>query len=455
MNRVEFDRRGFLKSALAALGFSAIPGSSLLAAPDGWSPSGRAELVFGFISDSHVRRDGDPAKERVWPRTPTTYLENALRFFRDQEVDAVVHGGDMAHRGLLCELKFHADVWWRIFPGDRLPNGRKVERIFVTGNHEWCRNDPFAEKVYPDPEVRRANVLANDMPRHWEAVWREPYVRVWHRRVKGYDFFGEHFEDRFGDVAKLVRDKAPRGRKPFFIVHHMIPDEAFCTGLAGYSNAVMLFGHWHNTSAHLGTIHQREFAMINGPSLRSNDIPGIPGFKPDKATRCDKDEIQHGYLVRVYGDFVVFERHDFHHGGKVGPDLVLPLDRLAEKPFSPEALDRVFGAPAFSRGAKPSAAADGDGVALEIPPADANPKSRAYAYDIVIVGEAGKAAALRTCVYAAGCDYADGHPAAKGPTRIMIERKRLPSGSVLTCAVRPVSSLGTTGTPVSCKVTVV
>lgn len=457
--KTTLNRLQFLRSSLSALGFAAVPGSRLWAAPAAWRPSGKPALVFGFITDSHIRRDGDPKKgdDAIWPRTPDTYLRNALTFFRDAGVDAVLHGGDMAHRGLRCEMQFHANVWKEIFPNDRLPDGRKVERLFVSGNHEWNRNNNFEFKVYPDPAVCERNVLHNDMPRHWREVWGEPYEKAWHKVVKGYHFFGEHWEDAYGDVVPLFKkyETELKGTKPFFHLQHLMPgagegDPRTAAALKDFPNAVVFFGHWHNTSAHLGTLHHETCVMVNGPSLRSNDIPKIPGFVPDARTRCDKDLTQHGYLVRVYKDVIVFERHDFHHGGKVGPDLVLPLGDFTTKAFAPEQLAKRFGAPAFPAGASLKVADAGEFVTLDIPAATARPEARVYAYDVMVTGAHERR--LNTVVYAAGCDYAADHPLVKGPTRVRLNPSQLPGGDRLAVAVRPVTSLGTAGAACTAQV---
>ncbi|MGN0847808.1 MAG: endonuclease/exonuclease/phosphatase family protein [Kiritimatiellia bacterium] len=446
----QIGRLQFLKSTFGALGFSLLPGSRLWAAPRGWEPRGRAELVFGFVTDTHIRRDGRPERETIWRHTPDTYLRNAFRFFRDAGVDAVMHGGDMAHRGLRCEMQFTADVWNEVFPGDRLPDGRPVAKLFVTGNHEWNRNNSFEFKVYPDPDVRERNVLHNDMPRHWREVWGEPYTKAWHKVVKGYHFFGEHWEDAYGDVVPLLQKDAQslKGRKPFFLIQHLMPGCAECgsrtsDALKSFPNAIVMFGHWHNSSADLTTIHHTDCVMVNGPSLRGNGRNRIPGYRPDARTQTDHDTIQHGYLVRVYSDMVVFERHDFRHGGKVGPDLVLPLGEYDSKPFSSSSLAATIGAPAFAAAAKPTLTDLGEHVALDIPPATAREASRVYAYDIAIAADGNRR--LRKSAYAAGCDYAANHPLAKGPTRVLLNPSELPGGKRLRVAVRPLSSLGTAG----------
>ena len=49
-----FSRREFVKGSLASLGFLALPGG-LWAAPAGWKPKKKPNLVFGVVSDTHMR----------------------------------------------------------------------------------------------------------------------------------------------------------------------------------------------------------------------------------------------------------------------------------------------------------------------------------------------------------------------------------------------------------------
>ena len=47
-------RREFVKDSMAAIGFLALPGG-LFAAPAGWKPKGRPNLVVGILSDTHLQ----------------------------------------------------------------------------------------------------------------------------------------------------------------------------------------------------------------------------------------------------------------------------------------------------------------------------------------------------------------------------------------------------------------
>ena len=53
--KTDMNRREFLRTAFSALGFSALPGGALFAAPEGWKHGGVPNLVFGVLSDTHLR----------------------------------------------------------------------------------------------------------------------------------------------------------------------------------------------------------------------------------------------------------------------------------------------------------------------------------------------------------------------------------------------------------------
>ena len=121
-------RRGFI-GGFAALGAFAGCRSGFFAA-EGERPL----LRFGVVSDVHVRLAAGGKGLAAGYDTET--LEKTFAYFRDRGADAVMIAGDMADKGLLGELKAVADAWYRVFPDDCAPDGRKVERLFVFGNHD-------------------------------------------------------------------------------------------------------------------------------------------------------------------------------------------------------------------------------------------------------------------------------------------------------------------------------
>jgi hypothetical protein len=84
---------------------------------------------------------------------------------------------------------------------------------------------------------------------------------------------------------------------------------------------------------------------------------------------------------------------------------------------------------------------------VRIPLADGNPDSRVYAYEVEVMGDEGTPK-LRKAVYAAGVNTGAGHEPNGGVTTLEIAKDELPPGQSLTFAVRPLTSLGTSGRPI-------
>lgn len=480
-------RREFLKESLAALGFLALPGGWLFAAPPGWKPQGKPNLVFGVVSDTHLRTsvkgNGHGAH---WP---DKYLVAALKYFKEQNVDAVVHCGDMAHRGQTREMEFHAEAWKRVF-------GKVTEgpvKLFVTGNHDvdGARYYGFVEKRYPDPVERAKHVLATDMAANWERIWGEKYEPVWLKEVKGYRFVGRNWGTSLQDLAEGLK-KLPGGlRAPVFYIQHRRPLAAARKMLLRRRNVLAFFGHNHWSASNWNVI-----------SLYQSKLPCIQcaSCEPRGCDKLERDDWiskaklrahgavgkgRQGYVVRVYDDKLVIERREFGAGGSLGADWVMPLGKYNPHPFSKGELRKVIGEPQFRTGAKlvidnvstgltrltglsgvppqtpnpdnpvnpdkkDSAASAPPRLCVKIPRADGNPDSRVYAYEVEVAGDE-SAEKLLKAIYAAGCNLGIGHEPDGGVTTLEIPKTELPHGKALTVSVTPLTSLGTRGKPLTAE----
>ena len=475
-------RLDFLKGALSALGLGALGGRRIFAAPPGWKPPANPNLTFGVVSDTHLRTSHTGKGPGVnWP---DKYFVAALTYFREQNVDAVMHCGDLAHRGLVRELEFHARAWNKVFPKNLAPDGHEVVKLFVNGNHDvdGSKYGDFVANIYPDQAERAKHVLATDMAGHWQRIWGEPYEEVWHKEVKGYHFFGRHFGVTETKVMRLVKEYAKKagiakGPKPFFLCSHVRSHAKLNRALKPYRNAVNFFGHWHRSAANWNNIYfwgtqptiQVPSCEPRGSGALGSDayVAKAPLEGVEAVGKC-----RQGYLVKVYDDMVVIARREFGEGGSLGPDWIMPLGAYDPNPLSKDELKKKIGVPQFKEGAKlavsessfvpvpakdaqPAAAGKADAtnspapvpaVALVIPLADGNPDSRVYAYDVAVAGAEGEPKLFKG-VYAAGCNMGIGHePAA---TTLNIPMKELPKGECLTFAARPLSSLGTVGRPIA------
>ena len=420
-----------------------------------------------------------------------------MKLFRDRDIDAFMHLGDAAHRGKNVEVQYHRDIFEKFFPRGKARDGRTVEKLLVVGNHELFGNasggpGAWGPNVWPDPVERAKHVLCADLPRYWEQVWGEKYEEVWHKEVKGYHFFGRHWETDEMKLANFINAKADecslKGSKPFFILSHKRNHHACNSALREFPNAIAFCGHWHQSNADYKTIYYDSFGgffptiqvgacrMDGGNALDANErVTKGDGIMESVAENgkpwqeCNNPSRQ-AMIVNVYDDMVVFERHEVGQGGKLGPDWVLPLNwGTGKHPFSRAELTKTLGAPEFPNGAKlvvasamsrvvskdngelvvyrENDAKDAPAVPVmrvTIPPADGNPASRPYAYDVVVVGD-DLAKRLFKNIYWPGCNLGVGHEPDHGITTMDIPTSELPAGKKLTIAVRPISSLGTAG----------
>ena len=104
-------------------------------------------------------------------------FDNAVRN-ADLFIARVQHSECLEDR-LVEELESVAEAWNRVFPGDKAPDGRRVERLFVTGNHDlvgytYANSDKVAH-LYPDVTERKRHLLHSDMAAQWERIFGEPY----------------------------------------------------------------------------------------------------------------------------------------------------------------------------------------------------------------------------------------------------------------------------------------
>ena len=461
----------------SALGFLALPGG-LFAAPAGWKTKGRPNLVVGILSDTHLQSGWDGVKPH--DGFPLTYVTNAMKLFRDRNIDAFMHLGDAAHRGKNVEIQYHRDIFEKFFPNGKGKDGRKVEKLLVAGNHEWYGDvvggaGAWAPSIWPDKAERDKHTLIGDMPKHWQKIWSEPYEPVWHKEVKGYHFFGRHWDEKGTEtaLADLIGAKAEecslKGTKPFFILSHERNHFAFFHELREYSNAVAFCGHWHMSNADWKTIFLGDFGFGFFPTIQvgacrmdgANVLDGKEHLSKGELTVGQIDhpaawsEVNYpsrqAMIVNVYDDMVVFERHEVGEGGKLGPDWVLPLGEVKPHPFSRAELAKTCGTPEFGKKAKLEVSLKEPALCVKIPMADGNPDSRVYAYEMVVVGDDPKAKLFKNAFFE-GVNAGIGHEPKNGITEVKIPAAELPSGKKLVIAVRPVSSLGTKGKAIAAKI---
>ena len=254
------------------------------------------------------------------------------------------------------------------------------------------------------------------------------------------------------------------GEKPFFVLSHKRTHFRCNASLKKFPNAIGFCGHWHSSTANWKNIHYDDFGgfypIINCGACRFDGENGLdqdglmvkPDPQRDKKTNRFQFPSRQAMIVNVYGDMVVFERHEVGAGGKIGPDWVFPVGKFETKPYSSTTLKGRIGSPEFPRNAKIAVSPVNDIQCLRIaiPPANGNPESRVFAYDMAVVGDDRKARLIKS-VYFSGVGSGVGHEANGGVTTVDIPKTDIPAGKNLMIAVRPVSSLGTKGKAIGGK----
>ena len=432
-------RRFFIGGAAGCLAVG--PGrvlASACASADG------ALLTFGVVSDIHIAlaKGGKSIAEAYSADT----FKATLKRFRDAGVDAVVIAGDIAHHGLAPEMAETARAWHEIFPGDRAPDGRKVERIFVTGNHD--NGSRRAKRVYADEKDIRENLLSLDYKKWWDRIWHEEWQSSFMKEVKGYRFAGFNWvigdcrgsEEKFNlEIADWYakHGKSFDPSKPFFHVQHPHPkgtvhgetvwgqDIGMSTkALSAHPNAIAFSGHSHISVTDERSIWQGGFTSVGCGTLRnvSLAVPGacsLPnGYENGKTSSKLPPEVDAGkamriperfncrqeQLVRVYGDCVRFSRREAVSGESYGPDLVMPLPAAERRPFDFKMREAKAMAPEFPSGAVLSVKRKKGNVRgtkaernrkvhvweFSAPAASAVRNSLAVAYEFTVAGDDGK-----------------------------------------------------------------
>ncbi len=303
---------------------------------------------LGVLSDIHLTKAGTSGHER---------LRLALAYLDARGVDAVVIAGDLANTSQVDELRLVAQTWNEAFPNGRGCDGRTVERILVTGNHDmleglWFRDEAARAKC-------ATGSFSNDPARYWKEIFGEEWRPVSVRRIAGHDFVCVHYGHE-AEVEAWFAENGSRlkGEKPFFFVQHLHPkgtcfqDGALCDKgvstrvLSAYPNCFAITGHSHRPLAEERAIWQGAFTSMGAsttagllwPTGCENSYVPIAMRKkiaPQHMPTLSPRGSFQGAILTVTDSSIDIERRDFSRGSKVGPDwhLPLPLETHPDRPF--------------------------------------------------------------------------------------------------------------------------
>ena len=377
-NYMRFTRRGFLTAgaAFSVAGCDGRDGLCPVIGRDETLPS----LKIGILSDIHVTR-----------RENATTFEKALRWFRDQGVDGVLVTGDLGTKGTIDELETVAETWYGVFPEDRAPDGRRVERLFLLGNHDvdgFAHKASWPKRQIPPREVAERTCLAFHREDTWRRLFGEDFSQIVLKEVKGYKFVlnswvsrelkeKDSLEDFWKGFAPTIEPD-----KPFFYCQHPHPKDTCSAGyllggafwhggwddgtstrlLSAHPNCIAFSGHSHYPIDDERAIWQGAFTSVNCGCARGFAFT-FPGRENGHAVTdmkagttfqmppIDIKRIRQGMLMEVFDDHIVLHRREFVFDRTLGPDWVIPLGAGAPRPYEFEPRRRASRPPQFPDGA--------------------------------------------------------------------------------------------------------
>ncbi len=358
------NRRSFLQKSAALAGAVCL---DFPAFAEKVKTFGEPRLKLGILSDVHIRHKED-----------TKYFQHALEYFRDNNVDGVMVAGDIADWGMESQLQWFGETWYKVFPKDKAPDGRHVEKLFIYGNHDVKDAKAILKKYKVTKEQAENEAIGPRRAEIWKRIFKEKWSPIYMKEVKGYKFIGAHFTtfsgiDNLQEFLDSVKSQLPTD-KPFFYFQHMHPkntcsapwtwgqdDGKTTDALSKYPNVIAFSGHSHTPLIDERTIWQGAFTSVGTASL-SYVIPF--GGRENSAHTGDKQFIQsqmkpiktrdgkQGQLMTVYADHITLERREFVYDQQLADNWIINLPYDGDKELSFETRAKIAPVPQFAPDAK-------------------------------------------------------------------------------------------------------
>jgi predicted phosphodiesterase len=348
-------RRDFLGGGAVLLGAGALAPS---AGASGAKRKDAPRVSFGVVTDAHIGTE--------WMKgINNAAVKKALEFFKARGVDAVAATGDMANNGYIWQLEEFAGIWNEVFPGGRGIGGKKVEKLFIAGNHElstWLAREKQSPEKHIAPNVEKV----------WQRCFGEEYSPVWHKEINGIQFVGANWTVAPGgpyrkeDIEGALAEAGRRARKgdPVFHLRHAPPartcwgsrEGAYGTAESVYGNDERLFvisGHLHTPLAHPESIWQGSYTVLNAGAVTWSCFPGSGYPKTLLEGAVYSKDMS---IVSVYDDEITVERFNICTEEQFGETwhIPLPLEK-ANFRYTAEKIRSRAVAPVFPAGARVSA----------------------------------------------------------------------------------------------------
>ncbi len=332
-------RRGFLHSITAV--FASAAARRLCAEAQLNEPL----LRFGVLSDTHLETTDDPET-----------LGRVFRYLCGRNVDAVVISGDITERGLNDEVDFLMRIWSGAFPGCCSADGRRVEKVFVWGNHDYADASYMRKMPRDEYDAMVAKSVLGDKVAAWRRIGEGDFTgETFAKKIKGFSFVGTHWKHENETAAWLrMHPEVDTSRLFFYVQHPHPPGTVFSKAgrrkfpgiredLKAYPNCFSISGHSHMSISDDMALWQGDFTAMGTGSTKyvsfrsgretSGGFDAAVYIPHTRQMECGKPS--QASIVSVYGDKLIVERLELRYGGLLGDawELPLPLETHPEDPF--------------------------------------------------------------------------------------------------------------------------
>ena len=448
------------------------------------SPGFRPLMRLGMIADVHLET-GENGKG---VQNCLCY-EPALRYFDKRKADGVVVAGDITDFGTGAALRQIAEIWFKVFPGNRRSDGKPIVPLFIYGDHDMGgymhkSYRKWAESACTVPgELDEIISDGDNAARLWKECFHEEWSPIQVKECRGYKFVLAHHprhtaeSDNGNSIPGLAEFLAGQNldpTKPFFFVQHrmfkdtvLVPNCGWENGkttavLKNYPNAIAVCGHGHNNAADELCLWQNEFTAMQIPSL--NFCCTRPG-RENGYNNADADAIMpkayitkswQGMFGTMYSDKFVVERRDFLNGMPLGHDWVIPLPS-PDGSLRYEVRAKRSIPPLFAKDAKVSVSEETvenkakestDAVIVSFPVAHATARTP-RAFDYAVTAKKGGKVIKEKFVFSKGQFWADGKDTQ--PVACAFAKSDLPDDwrTTVKFSVAPRDSFGKRGREIS------
>ena len=423
-------------------------------------------LKLDVLSDSHVTDNPETAEP----------LRRIFRHMAAENVDVVLHAGDICELGTLTELAHVAAAWKEAFPGGKNAAGRPVTPFFVFGNHDYHSASYMRAKPVTDAD-RAAGILYNK-DQAWRMIAGEAFPgEVVLMEINGITFIGAHWAHD-GEMAEWFKKHPLDANKPVFYVQHPHPGSTCFGGwaqksvnsreiLLEHANLFSVSGHSHVTVSDDRGIWQGGFVSMGAGSARLTSVGRHKdcengGFKPwPEGVVLHMGGVQSGgawqaSIITVRPGRVEVARRDYRYGEDIGEPWRLDFPFRHDK-AAPYMVADAARAPQFRPGAA-VAVKEGMGkrrpdhvkerqVHVSVPAAWSDgPHSRAVYYRFEVLDAATGNMLMQRKVIQDFLSLAEPRTCEK-PGWCAFARDELPAGKALVFRVYPLNAAERAGRP--------